>query len=39
MLRHPAFKLDSKPVQRSLPIPDGHRPFLADVLQRQIEQF
>jgi hypothetical protein len=38
-LWHPVFELDGKPVQRRLPVADGHRPFLADVSERQVEQF
>lgn len=32
MLRHPFLELDSKAIKRSFPVPDGHRPFVADVL-------
>ena len=39
MRGHSLLKLDSKPGQRSLPIPDRHRPLLADVIQGQVEQF
>jgi hypothetical protein len=39
MLRHPVFKLDSKAIERSFPIPDRHRPFFADISNSQVEQF
>ncbi len=31
MLRDPVLKLDTKPIQRGLPVPNGHVPFLADI--------
>lgn len=39
MLRDPVLKLNTKPIQRSLPVPNRHVPFLADIFQRQVEQF
>ena len=39
VVRHPVFELDRKVSQRSFPIQNGHRPFLTDVAERQIEQF
>ena len=36
--RHALVKLDSKLIQCGFPIPNRHRPFLADVIQGQIEQ-
>ena len=39
MLRHPFIELDSKPVKRSFPVTDRHRPFLADILYGEVEQF
>lgn len=39
MLRHPVTELDSKTVQRSFPVPYRHRPFFADILLGQVEQF
>ena len=38
MLRDPILKLDTKPIQRGLPVSNRHIPFLADVSQRQVEQ-
>ena len=38
-LGHPLFKLEGKAGQRSLPISERHRPFLADVGQGLIKQF
>ena len=37
--RHALVKLNSKAIQCSLPISYRHGPFLADVVQRQVEQF
>jgi hypothetical protein len=39
MLRHPLLELDSKMIQRRFPVPYRHRPFFADVLYGQVEQF
>lgn len=39
MLRDPILKLDTKPIERSLPIPNRHIPFLANIAQCQVEQF
>lgn len=38
VVRHPVFELDRKASHRRFPIPNGHRPFLADIAERQIEQ-
>ena len=39
MLRDPILKLNTKPIERSLPVSNRHVPFLADISQRQVEQF
>jgi hypothetical protein len=38
MLRHTRIEQDGEPVQRCFPVLNRHRPFLADVAQRQIIQ-
>ena len=37
-MRDPVLKLNTKPIQRSLPVPNRHVPFLANISQRQVEQ-
>jgi hypothetical protein len=39
MAREAIFELNTKPIQSGFPIVDGHGPILADIAQRQIEQF
>ena len=39
MLRHAFLELDSKTIERRFPVPYRHRPFPADVLYSQVEQF
>jgi hypothetical protein len=36
-MRHRAFKVDGESVQRSFPVPYRHRPFLLNVVKRQIK--
>jgi len=36
--RDPILKLNTKPIQRSLPGPNRHAPFLANISQCQVEQ-
>jgi len=36
--RHAFFKLGGEAVERCFPVPLRHRPFLADVVERQIKQ-
>ena len=38
-MRDPVLKLNTKPIQRSLPDPNWHVPFLANISQCQVEQF
>jgi len=38
-MRDPVFKLNTKPIERSLPVTNWHVPFLADISQCQVEQF
>jgi len=38
-MRDPVLKLNTKPIQRSLPVPNRHVPFLANISQCQVEQF
>ncbi len=38
-MRDPVLKLNTKPTQRSLPVPNRHVPFLANISQCQLEQF
>jgi hypothetical protein len=33
------LKLNPKPIQRSLPVPNRHVPFLANISQHQVEKF
>ena len=37
-MRDPVLKLNTKPIQSRLPVPNRHVPFLADISQRQVEQ-
>jgi hypothetical protein len=39
LIRDPVLKLNTKPIQRSLPVPNRHVPFLANISQCQVEQF
>jgi hypothetical protein len=38
-MRDPVLKLNTKPIDRSLPVPNRHVPFLANISQCQVEQF
>lgn len=38
MLRHALIEHDGEPVQGRFPVLNRHRPFLADVAQRQVIQ-
>lgn len=38
-MRDPVLKLNTKPIQSRLPVPNWHVPFLANIFQCQVEQF
>jgi len=38
-MRDPVLKLNTKPIQSRLPVPNWHVPFLANISQCQVEQF
>jgi transposase InsO family protein len=39
LTRDPVLKLNTKPIQHRLPVPNWHVPFLAIISQCQVEQF
>jgi hypothetical protein len=39
LLRNPVLKLNTKPIQRGLPVPNRHVLYMVDIAQCHVEQF